>query len=140
MDSRDFEEFIKQHVQIKKDQRKNRRQPRPEDDEGPIEITRGDKTIVITEQHNPTIPIDNFTVVKQPQPCDDCERVVQDRRVEIKQYDFPFKHWRRRCLACCRFYNPETEQFDLNNMAAVNFWNRQHKESKSEPVLKKPTK
>lgn len=138
MDSKDFEEFLKQHIQVKKDKRKNSRRPDP--DEEPIEITRGNQTFMVTEEHNPTMPIENFEVIKKPQPCDSCSQTVTDRVVELKQYTFPFKHWRRRCLACSRFFNPETKKFDLNNMAAINFWNKQLRNSITEPVFKLPTK
>ena len=141
MDPKKLQEFIQQHVQIKKDGRRGPKTKSVTEQEEPIEITRGLETFVISEDHNPTLPIDHFEMIKQPMPCEDCERVIVDRRVELKQYSFPFLHWRQRCLACSKFRNPETQKFDLNNMAAVNFWNRMHKkQSNSEPVLKKATK
>lgn len=45
--------------------------------------------------------------------CDSCDKIVVDRRTEIKTYTFPKRHWREYCNTCKMFKNPETGVFDI---------------------------
>lgn len=49
-----------------------------------------------------------------PAPCEDCGRIVTDRRIWIKRYFAPFDHWREICKGCDKIKNPTTGQFEVD--------------------------
>jgi hypothetical protein len=55
----------------------------------------------------------------EPKQCDDCERVVVNRRTAIKQYETPQPHWRNVCLTCKKVKHPETGKYTLTDKQAV---------------------
>lgn len=54
--------------------------------------------------------------------CDGCDKIVMDRKTELKMYTFPEKHWREYCTACKKFRNPETGKFEVNANTAPSFF------------------
>lgn len=64
----------------------------------------------------------------QTKPCDDCGRVVKDRKEEIREHQFPQPHWRKRCKACKKTWNPHTHAYDLTDKDTPVFFRRLIKE------------
>jgi len=54
--------------------------------------------------------------------CEYCGITVTDRREQIRQYTSPARHWRKRCLSCNLYWNPETEKFDLTAYDSLAFF------------------
>lgn len=57
-----------------------------------------------------------------PLTCDGCDKVVVDRRTEIKQYSYPDIHWREYCQNCKMFKDPNTGQFTVKHNVAPSFF------------------
>jgi hypothetical protein len=62
--------------------------------------------------------------------CDSCNKIVVDRRTEIKTHAWPMRHWREYCLSCKMYKNPETGVFDVKAAQAPSFF-RNHTLSKN---------
>jgi len=76
----------------------------------------------IKPKKNYTVPIELVRVKVQPRSCDDCGQTVVNRQVNARIVSFPERHWRKSCSHCRKTYNPETQQFDLSNVAVQNFF------------------
>jgi len=59
-----------------------------------------------------------------PQPCEDCGLIVENRRIQQRFHDSPQKHFRKKCLNCKKFYNPQTKQYDLNSQEVLAFFRK----------------
>lgn len=46
-------------------------------------------------------------------PCDDCGKLVLDRRIESRKVFSPCVHWKNKCVACDKIRNPRTGEWDL---------------------------
>ena len=88
----------------------------------PVFVERNGKVIEILPTNNPTWNI----VVKKLKPiikeCEDCGKLVKDRRVNKSMYTFPKSHWRKNCNGCLRTQNPETGKFDIPFTHAAAFF------------------
>ena len=75
-----------------------------------------------------------FPYVKQvnmpAKQCEDCGKVVCDRRIEYKKYNHPTTHWRTNCKSCNLVHNPLTLQFDLTVKEAQAFF-KEHLDKKN---------
>lgn len=49
------------------------------------------------------------------QVCPDCDRMVEDRRLECKLNTTTVAHWRIKCTACKCYQNPNTGEFNLTD-------------------------
>ena len=59
-----------------------------------------------------------------PKPCEDCDLEVVDRHVDYKLSHSPQTHYRKKCLSCKLYYNPQTEKYDLNVQAVLPFFRK----------------
>jgi len=62
------------------------------------------------------------SIVHEPNPCEYCGQMVEDRREIFRQYQSPVPHWRKRCVTCGLFWNPDTEKFDLTAHDSLAFF------------------
>jgi hypothetical protein len=121
-------------------------QVRPPDE--PIVIRRDNQDLVIDDKNNPTLIKRVKKLKNELKKCSDCDNMVKNRIVSIKQYLFPIKHWRRHCNICNGFEDPRTGKFNLRGIATQNVYNAvlrpqmsdEQKESVFKQVKKKPAK
>ena len=57
--------------------------------------------------------------------CEDCGQICETgRKTEYKHYKTPASHWRKRCVTCNRWRNPETGEYDLTAATSVYHYNQ----------------
>ncbi len=86
------------------------------------DIIRQGKTFTIEVDENPTLNVRIKKLKTKPKQCEDCGKLVEDRRVHTSLYQNPQQHWRSRCHPCNMTLNPTTGQYDLNNKAVQTFF------------------
>jgi len=61
--------------------------------------------------------------LKHPElACDDCNRIVVDRKTELKVHAWPKRHWREYCTNCKKYKNPESGKFEVSAATAPSFF------------------
>lgn len=55
-----------------------------------------------------------YKIIHQPQPCEDCGKIVVNRVVNCRKNIHPFPHYKTNCNICKLYKNPDTDKFDLN--------------------------
>jgi hypothetical protein len=55
-----------------------------------------------------------------PKPCEDCDRIVVDRRVIWRKHDDDTV--RKKCMSCKLFYNPLTKKYEIPIQSATVFF------------------
>lgn len=53
-------------------------------------------------------------ILYDPEPCPDCDRMVENRVVNMKICEYPFRHMRYSCKNCDRYRNPITGEYDCD--------------------------
>jgi hypothetical protein len=69
---------------------------------------------------NDSVPPRILKIKHEPKACEDCDRVVTDRVVEIRIVSNPKPHLREKCNACRKTRNPFTNEFDLEGFSSGN--------------------
>jgi hypothetical protein len=57
-----------------------------------------------------------------PQPCEDCDATVVDRKLWHRYTQNPIPHCKTQCLACKLYKNPETGKYDQDNKTVRKYW------------------
>ena len=89
-----------------------------------------DMTYFISVNDNVTLPIE-LKALNVVRDCEDCgKRSVNNRVVSIRLVSQPVPHKRKYCNHCKKFFNPETQQFDLHAVSKSHFLNKFPKNDK----------
>lgn len=59
--------------------------------------------------------------------CEDCDLVVEDRRIDVILSENPVRHWRRKCVNCNLFKNPDSGIYDLTTNQIINHYRQKYK-------------
>jgi hypothetical protein len=54
--------------------------------------------------------------------CEYCGQTVQGREETIRKHQTPTPHWRKRCITCGLYWNPETLKYDLDSIQVLAFF------------------
>ena len=63
-------------------------------------------------------------IAHEPQPCEDCDLLIENRHIQHRLHESPRKHFRRKCLNCKLYYNPETDKYDLTSKDVLAVFRR----------------
>ena len=103
------------------------RKPKPKLNEDSDE-DEDDEDIPAKEIDNTkTLPIKILKIKFEEKPCDDCGRICQGRRVEIKLSQSGNPHWRRYCSECKKYCDPRNGTYTLNSTESNNIHNTYYK-------------
>lgn len=79
---------------------------------------------------NPTLPVVITKVKVAGSDCSDCGKwCEQGQRQELKKYLSPKPHWRKRCVNCNLFLNPETGKYDIEPTRATSVYGAYHRKA-----------
>ena len=81
-----------------------------------------DRITWIKQGHLKGDPLHVESIRHEPKPCEDCDRTVENRRVQIRHHTSPQPHFRRKCLNCKLYYNNLTKQYDLESTEVLAFF------------------
>lgn len=150
MDPELFKQQLEQFAELK--QMKTPKSAAIREAEEPETIYRGGNEFTVEVNRNPTISWGIKKMKPHIAVCEDCHKVVEDRVVEIKRYEFPDTHWRKNCKPCGMVQNPYTKKFDLSVKQSFHVHASclkglpqpcladEEKKPHLKPVYKKPTK
>jgi hypothetical protein len=152
MDPELFKKKLEEFAELKL--AKTPKSPAIRENDEPEVIYRGGKEFTVESDTNSTLTY----IIKKMKPhvavCEDCDKVVENRVLEIKQHQMPTPHWRRSCKNCMKTQNPYTGEFDLTSTKSfhvMNCWIKGSPQPQTsndidenqpdlKPVFKKPTK
>lgn len=63
-----------------------------------------------------------YEVIPQEKVCDDCNKLVTDRRVSYSKRNTPKPHVRIKCTGCNLYKNPNTNNFDCDSKQIESIW------------------
>jgi len=69
---------------------------------------------------NHTIPVILKRIRQKRKPCEDCPRLVKDRRLEATCILKPIRHWIQKCVNCDQYLDRDTGEYNLTWMQAHN--------------------
>lgn len=150
MDPELFKRRLEQFAKLK--QVKTPRSPNIRESDEPEVIERHGGSMTIDSDNNPTLTWAIEKLNPHVALCNGCDQIVENRLVEIRQYQMPQPHWRQNCKTCMKTQNPYTGKFDLPSTKvfhAVSCWLKgmpepqtydTEKNSDLKPHFKKPAK
>lgn len=54
------------------------------------------------------------TITHPMVPCEDCDLMVSDRRIDYKRNVKPIPHWKQTCRNCGMIQHPDTKEYTLD--------------------------
>lgn len=63
-----------------------------------------------------------YQVIPQQKACDDCNKIVTDRRVSYSKRQTPKAHVRIKCTGCNLYKNPNTNKFECDSTQIESIW------------------
>ena len=81
-------------------------------------IEREGQKIAISHTNNPTWHIGIKKLKPIVKACEDCGKMVKDRKVFINVYAYPQPHRRKNCHSCKKTQDPITKEFTISTVTA----------------------
>jgi hypothetical protein len=80
--------------------------------------------ITWAEKRCPKDPDQIENIKHDPRPCEDCDLLIENRHIQHRLHESPRRHFRRKCLNCKLYYNPETDKYDLTSKDVLAVFRR----------------